>query len=1312
VTLERRTIDFGRSWRFALANRDAATDPGGRYAHAAEPGFDDSGWRTVDVPHDWSIELAPRRAPDTDPGSGFFHGGLGWYRKTFTLPPWLRGRRVSIEFDGVYMDSSVYLNGALVGGHPYGYTGFQVDLTDRVHTDGVTADVIAVRIRNQLPNSRWYSGSGLYRDVRLVVTDPVHVARWGTFVSTPDPASTGGAGAGGPGGLGGPGRAPVRIRTDVANESGAPVEVGIVSSIIDPAGRQVARGAGTATVPPAGYTHTGTVEVPAPLLWSPEHPYLYTLRTELTVAGRVVDAYPTTFGIRYPRFDPALGFSLNGAHLKLRGVNLHHDQGALGSAVHADAIGRQLRLMRGMGVNAIRTAHNPPAPQTIRLCERLGLLLVVEAFDCWRTGKNRYDYGRFFDEHSDADVAEMVHAAKNSPAVIAWSIGNEILDSTVAGVAMAARLAAGVRAIDHTRPVVIGSDKHRHVPEPGSPADLMLAGLDGLGLNYNTAASLDALHGRYPNLFLFESESSSQTSTRGVYQEPGHLNTAENHTPGRRATSSYDNNLEPWTASGEYVLKKDRDRGFFAGQFLWVGMDYIGEPTPYSVFPVKASFFGAVDTAGLPKDAYHLYRSQWTSEPMVHLVPMDWTDHEPGERVEIRAYSNVDSVELFLNGRSLGVRAFDRKTTTDGVGYLETTEPTHDDRTVAGGPFPGSYTSPNGSAGKLHLSWSVPFAPGTLTAVARRRDGASALEAARDELRTAGPAHAVRLTPERKVMGTDRRSLAYLIAEIVDADGVVLPNACRPVTFRVEPPDTGAPLGVLAGLDNGRQESAEPYQGTDTRDTFNGRALAIVRSTGRSGPITLSATSPGLLPATATVHATAAAPAALPDPGDPAALPDPGEAAVEALADPGEAAVEGSAVEGPAVGSSTDGLVGLDPVVRRFALGDPVRLPEAVNAVHADGTQRALPVRWAPPPEEMRHRVGGYRIAGAVPGTATPALAMVTVYAPATLETWSTAVPVGTPPILPATLRLVDSDGVDRRVPVEWDAVPPGSWAAPGRFTVNGTGSAAGTGGPVAVATVRVTGDAWFGVNLAAAGGPAHPVADASFSGAPDALPAAMLDAAGGTPEVPAPGGWSNAFRKAGTDLLPAFGAARPCDWVSVSWPHPQRFGAVTVGFTVDDRHALPATIAVTYRDGERRVPVRGLSVDWAGTVATLTFEPVGTIEVRLALTSGHPGASNGFLRIGRLTVTGDAVAYQATAALAALRVDGRPVPGFDPSIEDYEVPAGGPGTPEIVARAAANGRLLIVPPPAVPGTAAVTVTAEDGLARRTYRIRLTGPAA
>jgi len=551
--------------------------------------------------------------------------------------------------------------------------------------------------------------------------------------------------------------------------------------------------------------------------------------------------------------------------------------------------------------------------------------------------------------------------------------------------------------------VVIGSDQYRSVPSPTSAAAQVLAGLDGLGLNYNTAKSVDGLHTAFPTKFLFESESSSETSTRGVYQDPDWLNTGENYTPGKRGVSSYDNNLASWTMSGEYGHKKDRDRKWFAGQFLWSGIDYIGEPTPYNVFPVKASFFGAVDTAGFPKDMYYLFQSQWTSQPMVHLLPMTW-NHAEGDTVEVWAYSSVGTVELFLNGTSLGVRKFDSKETTDGRPYLETTEPTGDDKT-----FPsGSYTSPNGSTGKLHLTWKVPYSAGELKAVARR----GGRIVATDVLRTAGAPHTVRLTPDRKSLRADGRSLAFVTAEVVDARGVVVPDAEHLITFDVRG-------GSLAGLDNGREESAERYQAS-TRTAFHGKALAIVRSGTRAGALRVTARVAGLRTSTVLLRTT------------------------------------------PARSAST-----------------------------------------------------------------TPA-----------------------PDFAP-------------------DALP----------SVN------------------------------------YPYADASYSGRPDTLPAAILD---GDPAT----GWSNAFNKAATALLPAFNGAREEDWVSVDFGRGRTFDRVEISFTVDATHSLPASVEVAVWNGRRFVAVRNARTTWAETSDTptvVTFEGVRGSRLRLTMRSAAPGTVAGALRIVRV---------------------------------------------------------------------------------------------
>ncbi len=791
-----RTFDFDNGWRFKLVNTNGTTDPSNTYGNsddpkAAAPAFPDSDWQRVTLPHDWSITQLPR--PDQTNATGYFPGGLGWYRKTFTLPSWMNGKQISVDFDGVFDNSYVYLNGHLLGNHPYGYTGYSYDITRLVHANGHARNVLAVAVQNQEPSSRWYSGSGITRHVHITVADPLHIARWGTFVTTPNLASTIKSGY-----------ANVHVSTRLAGNG----PVRLVYRVIDPRGRTVARSASNAVAPADDAID---LHIEHPHLWSTTTPNLYTLRTTVIRGHRVVDRAGTAFGIRWLTFDPNQGISLNGQPLKLHGVDLHNDEGALGSVDNYDALWRQMSALKAMGVNAFRTSHNPPSPELIDVCQRLGIVMMVEAFDAWDVGKLSQDYHLYFNQWSDYDIKEMVDEAKNSPAVIMWSIGNEIPGwGTPPAVPIEQRLIKDIRDIDTTRPVVAGSDRYRSLPAPGSPAEQMLKNLDGLGVNYDTAKAIDGLHATYPDKFFFASESSSETSTRGYYQDPTLLNTGQNFTPGKQELSSYDNNLDDWTLSGDYSLKTDRDRQFFAGQFVWSGWDYIGEPTPYSTFPVKTSFFGLEDTAGFPKDQYYLFRSQWNPAPMVHLLPMNWTDYKPGQSVQVWTYANEPTVELFLNGHSLGAKSFTRKTTTFGQPYLETTDCPGDDKNYTGGACPGSYASPNGSSGRLHLTWNVPFSPGRLVAVAKDAAGHTV---AHDALDTAGHPDVVRLTTDRTSLPSDGKALAYVTVHVLDAHGNQVPDAENTMHVSV----TGA--GSLAGADNGKEDDAEGYK-SPTHDAF------------------------------------------------------------------------------------------------------------------------------------------------------------------------------------------------------------------------------------------------------------------------------------------------------------------------------------------------------------------------------------------------------------------------------------------------------------------------------------------------------------
>ena len=1172
-----RTLNFDGGWRFKLVNTANTTDPSGQFGNstdpkAAAPGFDDAMWQQLTLPHDWSITQTPD--PSQSNATGFFPGGLGWYRKSFTLPSSMTGKRISLDFDGVFENSYVYLNGQLVGNHPYGYTGYSYDISNLVHTDGHTPNVLAVVVQNLEPSSRWYSGSGITRHVHLTVANPLHIARWGTTVTTPDLATTIASHF-----------ATVHVATQLANDSGTADTVDLHYVVHDAAGHVVADATtANVSVPVAGATSSADIRLDNPHLWSTTDPYLYTVQTSVTGSGAAggsatgahLDSATATFGVRWLVFSPTQGVMLNGQPLKLHGVDLHNDEGALGSVDNYDAMYRQMSNLKAAGVNAFRTSHNPPSPELLDICQRLGIVMMVEAFDAWDVGKLSADYHLYFNQWSDYDIDEMVNEAKNSPAVIMWSIGNEIPDWTSPqALPIEQRLISDIRAIDTTRPIVAGSDRYRSVPKPGSVADQMVKNLDGLGLNYDTAKTIDGLHAQYPTKFFFESESSSETSTRGYYQDPDQLNTGQNFTPGREELSSYDNNLESWTLSNEYDLKKVRDRQFFIGQFIWSGWDYIGEPTPYTTFPVKTSFFGLSDTAGFPKDGYYLFKSQWTTAPMVHIVPMNWTDYKPGQMVQVWAYANEPTVQLFLNGKSLGAKSFDHKTTTFGAGYLETTQCPGDDKTFTAGACPGSYQSPNGSSGNLKLVWNVPFTPGRLVAVAKDAGGHVV---ARDEQDTAGRPYALSVTPDKTVVRADGKSLSYLTVRVVDRHGVEVPDADNSVVTSV----TGA--GTFAGADNGKEDDAEGYT-SPRHDAFNGQVLAIVESSTHPGPITVKVSSAGLLPVTTTLYAQ--------NPGRP-------------------------------------GVTAVAPAYVRTPQGASASLPARVQLINGDGSTQTAPVSWSGRGPGAGARPGVYTVSGRVQGTRIPARAIVTVAGVASVQSAHALVPVGMTPTPPAATTVVFTDGVTQQVRVHWAQIPARRLAQPGRFSV--PGRVHGIAVPARL-LVTVTRHVTTGQNLALAAGPEHPTADASFSGgvfdgdASDfgtstTVPAALLD---GTTTS---GGWSDRSSKGPTQTLNEVTNARAGDWVSVSWPQTQTFGELRPYFTVDAADQLPATVQVSYWNGVGWVPVRGQHVQFAAgsdQPSSITFQPVSTTKVRLDMTSRSPGSpTTGNLTISELQVIGD----------------------------------------------------------------------------------------
>jgi beta-galactosidase len=698
-------------------------------------------------------------------GAGYINAGTGWYRKAFKLPENMKNKRVFIEFDGVYMNSDIWINGVHLGNRPYGYSSFLYELTENLNF-GDHKNVLAVRVNVKQPCTRWYSGAGIYRNVRVTITNPVHIAHWGTYVTTPEVSEN---------------EATVRIETKIQNQSGTSRKVTLETVLIDESEHEVASSSSFQEVKADSISiFEQFIKLPDPQLWSLEDPTLYLVKSKVLVNGNMTDASETSFGIRTFEFTTDKGFFLNGKHVDIRGVCLHHDLGCLGAAVNKRAIERQLEIMKSMGCNAIRTSHNPPAPEQLDLCDRMGFLVMDEAFDEWIRNKTMFGYGLFFDEWSERDLNAMIRRDRNHPSIVLWSIGNEIPEqNNVNAYAMSKRLVDICHREDPSRPVTSGCNTPEAAVESGFSKPL-----DVFGVNY----SMPFYKTMKGKARLIGSETESAVTTRGEYNlvlESGKL----------KMINALDNQCSCYNdTTAESTLKAIKNAPWVAGQFLWTGFDYIGEPSPFS-WPSVSSYFGIVDLCGFPKDRYYLYQSQWTVKPMIHIFPhWNWQGFE-GHEIPVWCYSNCESVELFLNDQSLGEKKF---------------SDTED----------------------LHLVWKVPYFPGTLKAVAENKGKTICT----DEVQTAGTPAKIILTTDRTEISADGKDLSYVKVEIVDKDDHVCPNADNPVKFNL----TGN--GVIAGVDNGNPVSHEYFKASE-RKAFHGLCLVVVQSKGERGTIRLSAES-------------------------------------------------------------------------------------------------------------------------------------------------------------------------------------------------------------------------------------------------------------------------------------------------------------------------------------------------------------------------------------------------------------------------------------------------------------------------------------
>jgi beta-galactosidase len=786
-----RRVSFNESWRFLKADA-----PDGE-----QPAFDDSGWRTLNLPHDWAIEgpFDSKYSPET---GGLPIYGTAWYRKHFTMTADGRGQFYSVEFDGAMSNSTVWLNGHKLGGRPYGYSSFALDLTPYLNFGG--QNVIAVRLAPEEESSRWYPGAGIYRNVWLVSTGPIHVAHWGTYVTTPEITDA---------------SATVAIRNDVRNESAQGASVNVETAVLDANHKEVSRQSADATIP-AGQTSAVPLKltVASPQRWDVSRPYLYQAVTTVRQGSEVLDRYVTPFGIRTIEFSREQGFLLNGRHVKIQGVCNHHDLGALGTAVNRRAIERQLEIMKSLGVNGLRTSHNPPAPELLEACDRMGIVMMDEAFDMWRIPKKRNGYSKYFADWADTDMRDMIRRDRNHPSIILWSIGNEIPEQNQANGWETAKMLSDIaHQEDRTRPTTSAMNNWEAAIKNHFADQVDVQGFNYQPMHY--AKILD----EHLKWVIYGSETASCVSSRGVYHVPL---TYYEKDPSLQV-SSYDTVAPPWAMCPDVEFNAQERLPNVLGEFVWTGFDYLGEPTPYGSrkdWPSRSSYFGIVDLAGFPKDRYYLYKSEWTSDPLVHVLPhWTWPGRE-GQMIPVMAYTNADEVELFLNGKSLGRKRRGTDTVVIPVGQNVTPAKTF--------------------ISKFRLEWEVAYQPGTLRAVAYK----GGAQVASDEVHTAGAPANVRMIPDRAQIHADGQDLSFLTVRIEDKDGNLCPLADNLVHFRVE----GA--GKIEAVDNGNAASVESFQ-ADYRKAFNGLALLIVRPQTHVGPIQVEATSDGLQSVRVTLNA-------------------------------------------------------------------------------------------------------------------------------------------------------------------------------------------------------------------------------------------------------------------------------------------------------------------------------------------------------------------------------------------------------------------------------------------------------------------------
>jgi len=776
VHAQRTTKLLLQDWKFSQSDTQAAW----------LASFNDHSWRALDVPHDWSIEGNFSKEHSSTFNQGALPTGIGWYRKHFYLPAQVSPQQVQINFEGVFQRADVWINGHLLGRHNNGYVSFKHDITKYLNRSG--DNVIALRVDNAAqPNSRWYTGSGIYRKVWLDISSQTFIDPWDLFAHAKVEQN---------------GTASVEMSAMVSNFSGQKKNLKVVHEIQDATGRPVVSGSPIPIALMSGKTPVhGMLKINNPVLWSPISPYLYRSVLKVFEKDKLVDVVQTKLGIRFFAFDPKDGFSLNGKRFLIQGVCNHHDLGAIGAAVNSSAIKRQLQLLKDMGCNAIRTAHNPPSVELLDLCDSMGFLVMDEMYDTWAKKKNKWDQSIDYKNDYRFDVENWIRRDRNHASVFMWSIGNEIreqFDST--GSSYARELTALVKSLDATRPVTSALTENN----PSKNFIYQSGALDVLGFNYKLG-DYKVLPSRFPGSSFIAAETASALETRGHYDFPSDSfriwppdSKSTKHGNPDNTVSAFDHVYAYWGNTHEKSWLAVKNNPHMSGAFVWSGFDFLGEPVPYQ-WPSRSSYYGIIDLAGFPKDVYYMYQSEWTNKPVLHLFPhWNWA---PEKKIDVWAYfSQADEVELFLNGKSVGIRSQNDST--------------------------------------LHAMWRLDFVPGQLKAVSRR-NGKTVLESI---VQTAGKPDRIVLKAAQSDLSSTENELGFVEISIVDANGIPIQTADNTINLSVQG------VGKLAATDNGNPVELTPFHASN-KQLFNGKLLAILKTSGSKGKITIEATSPGLKPA-------------------------------------------------------------------------------------------------------------------------------------------------------------------------------------------------------------------------------------------------------------------------------------------------------------------------------------------------------------------------------------------------------------------------------------------------------------------------------